>query len=220
MGNFDKDNLGIGSKLAVLVTMLPLLTGLLDFAQRFKEDDKSEISTSQRIQIVTESSNERVIEQAGIIKDTKKELPTVPRTISTFINDLQYMSCKNNIEEQETLTDNIGKEHYNGLFMYEMHSVVHGDYRHGGSANYYIEGKYTNFSGTVAVPKGNEDNERSAFFEVYGDDNLLYTSPVMTNTSPPKTFSIDITDVKILTISYPDSNKDSQMATLYDGLFS
>lgn len=38
----------------------------------------------------------------------------------------------------------------------------------GGSANYYIQGKYTTFSGTVAVASGYEKNTRSACFEVYG----------------------------------------------------
>ncbi|MDE6780842.1 MAG: NPCBM/NEW2 domain-containing protein, partial [Ruminococcus sp.] len=86
--------------------------------------------------------------------------------------------------------------------------------------DYYIQGKYTTFSGIVAVPNGNENDDRSAFFDIYGDGNLLYTSSIMTNTSFPESFSIDITDVQLLTISYPDSNTKSEMATIYDGVLS
>lgn len=42
----------------------------------------------------------------------------------------------------------------------------------------------------------------------------------MTNTLFPENFSIDITDVQLLTISYPESNEKADMATLYDGLLS
>lgn len=131
-----------------------------------------------------------------------------------YITDMEYMSCVNNVNHENNLKDNIGTLYHNGLNMDDDGWYHSGE----GSAEYYIQGKYQTFSGTVAVPSGNESSDRSAYFEVYGDGTLLYTSPVMENTSFPETFSIDITGVKILKILYPQSNSAGYMATIYDGL--
>lgn len=137
--------------------------------------------------------------------------------LPVYITDLNYMSCLNNVRKQDNLKDNIGNLYHNGLYMGETH---HGFCYGEGSADYYIQGKYETFSGTVAVESGNEGSNYSAYFEVYGDGNLLYTSPIMTNTSLPENFLIDITGVQILKISYPDSNESADMATIYDGLLT
>lgn len=167
---------------------------------------------------------DEIVEQADVIEESviepETEPPTEPKPVSVYINDLQYMSCINSIQEQDNLTDNVGNMYHKGLFMYEKWSYMDGRNHGEGSADYYIQGKYTTFSGTVAVPRGHESSTYSAFFEIYGDGNLLYTSPVMINTSFPENFSIDITGVKLLTISYLESNTDAKMATLYDGLLS
>ena len=67
------------------------------------------------------------------------------------------------------------------------------------------------------MPRGNANDSRSAYFEVYGDGKLLYTSPTMKNDSFPETFDIDISGVKVLKIYYPDSNGNAELATIYDG---
>lgn len=140
--------------------------------------------------------------------------------LPVYITDMEYMSCVNEVKEQDNLKDNIGNMYHNGLFMGHNRSIMDGRWSGEGSADYYIQGKYVTFSGTVAVPSGHESSDYSAYFEVYGDGKLLYTSPVMEKGSFPESFTIDITDIKVLKISYPDSNKDARMATIYDGLLS
>lgn len=138
-----------------------------------------------------------------------------------YITDMEYMSCVNRVETQEKLKDNIGNTYHNGLFMARDISFLGDKGWYGeGSADYYLNGKYAVFSGTVAVPTKNENNTRSSYFEVYGDGKLLYTSPVMEKTSLPENFSINITDVQVLKISYPESNENSELATIYDGLLT
>lgn len=131
-----------------------------------------------------------------------------------YIVDMSYMSCVNEVNKENTLEDNVGNMYHNGLFMCKSY------YSGEGSAEYYIQGKYKSFSGTIAVPSGNESTDKTAYFEVYGDGKLLYTSPVMGKSSFPENFEIDVTGVKVLKISYPESNKKANMATIYDGLLS
>lgn len=131
--------------------------------------------------------------------------------LPVYLVDLDYMSCKNNVATHDTLEDNTGNMYHNALYMYRA-------YEYGeGSADYFINGKYATFSGTVAVPRGFENDSKSAYFEVYGDGNLLYTSPTMKNDSFPEAFNIDISGVKVLKIYYPDSNGNAKLATIYDG---
>lgn len=136
--------------------------------------------------------------------------------LPVYLVDLDYMSCKNTVDMHDTLEDNTGNMYHNAMFM------CHYSYGKGrrigeGSADYFINGKYATFSGTVAVPRGNANDSRSAYFEVYGDGKLLYTSPTMKNDSFPETFDIDISGVKVLKIYYPDSNGNAELATIYDG---
>ena len=133
--------------------------------------------------------------------------------LPVYLVDLDYMSCKNHVATHDTLEDNTGNMYHNALFMYKSVWGYYGE----GSADYFINGKYATFSGTVAVPRGFANDSNSAYFEVYGDGKLLYTSPTMKNDSFPEAFDIDISGVKVLKIYYPDSNGNAKLATIYDG---
>lgn len=245
MGSFDKKQaLGIGGGLAVLASIIAVVANISEIAQLFKSEKTEnsvavienvkeepsktiidnenvaevvEVSAVESAEVIEETviEQEKVIEESVIIPEEitepETEPPTEPKPVSIYIVDLDYMSLNGIMSSQSKLEDNIGNIYHNGFYLYG---------NNGGSANYYIRGKYTNFSGIIAVPDGWESSSDSASFAVYGDDNLLYTSPIMTNTSFPESFSIDITDVQMLTISYPASNTNDNLATMYDGLLS
>ena len=46
----------------------------------------------------------------------------------------------------------------------------------------------------------NDDNAQSAIIKIYGDGNLLYTSPPMSNGTKAVDFDIDISNYKVLKI--------------------
>ena len=58
------------------------------------------------------------------------------------------------------------------------------------------------------------------YMEIYGDDRLLYQSPVMTGTVGPQTISVDLTGVMNLKIVYPAKLTLHDSATLYDAKIS
>ena len=91
------------------------------------------------------------------------------------------------------------------------------------SITYYLGGKYSTFSGVVSMTPDVITHSFAAkgkYFEVYGDGVLLGRSPIMTNNLPPQTFSIDVTGVEVLTISYPKTSGPSRMAMIFDGKLS
>lgn len=73
---------------------------------------------------------------------------------------------------------------------------------------YVLDGEYSEFCGTIFVPKernsqyDNYHDSPEYTFYVYGDDELLYYSPVMYSTQYPVDFDIDISGVDQLAISW------------------
>ena len=121
-----------------------------------------------------------------------------------------------------TVKDNQGNQYDSGIH-------VDGDE----SANYYYEiqldGKYTAFSGVCACPEKNSaissyvyntSTKYTKYFEVYGDGKLLYTSSTMRYDYAPQSFTIDVTNIRVLRIQYPATKGPNEIATLYDGMLS
>lgn len=128
-----------------------------------------------------------------------------------YLGELDYFTKSGDIlygspSDPTNRTDNFG-------------NVYKNYYCNTGSATYYIAGKYNVFSGVCAVRYNRRNETNSAYFEVYGDDVLLFTSNTMTRGSEIQPFTVDITGVTHLKISY-HTNGISFMATIFDGTLS
>lgn len=119
----------------------------------------------------------------------------------------------------KVIKDNTGTSHYFSYFIGKNQAIAQEEC----SATYLLNGQYTIFSGTCAFP----DTERPyllkpAYFEVYGDNELLYTSPWMEGGVLPENFSIDISGVDLLKISFHNDgglSSNNEAARIYDGKF-
>lgn len=90
---------------------------------------------------------------------------------------------------------------------------------------YELNGIYATFSGYYGCPA--EDiavsakwifgHKYSKYFQVYGDDELLFTSDTMKYTSSPREFVIDVSGIDSLIITYPPSMGPNEIATIFDG---
>lgn len=72
-------------------------------------------------------------------------------------------------------------------------------------AVYALQGKYTKLTGIVFVPsyRYHDDNPADMYYvKVFGDGELLYTSPQMLYNAAAATFEIDVSGVQQLTIMY------------------
>lgn len=99
-----------------------------------------------------------------------------------------------------TLQDKLGNTHEN---------CIEYNYGYDESVDIYVLNReYSSFKGTLFVPKDrsvNSDNNNDKFFyfTIYGDDQLLYTSPLMKASQYPVDFEIDVTGVDQLKINWP-----------------
>lgn len=134
-----------------------------------------------------------------------------------YINDLDYFAKNGDIysDDSDHINDNTNTEH--------RHSYVVDGWWHSNEeywAEYLINGSYTSFNGVCAVSYNQRSATDTKYFEVYGDGVLLYTSPIMTQSSMPVEFSIDVTGVTVLKVLYPATDGVNSIATIYDGLLS
>lgn len=76
--------------------------------------------------------------------------------------------------------------------------------------SYYLEGKYDTVSGICLSPKVNAEMHRkgTAYFEVYGDGKLLYTSPKVQAESLPFDVSFSVKNVQKLEIKFIGSGSE------------
>lgn len=96
-----------------------------------------------------------------------------------------------------------------------------------GSVTYYIDKKYSYFSGTVACPKGlNSDAYReSATIFIYDEnENYLWSSGDVKIDSEPQFFKVDIQGVEKLTLTWECKGANiwenwGDYATIFDGEF-
>lgn len=105
------------------------------------------------------------------------------------------------------LTDNAGNVYENMIYF-------------GGvpSASYIINGKYSNFKGTLYLAGGNKNYIGEQRIVVYGDDQMLYVSDSVCSGVMPIDFNVDISNVMVLKIVKQHKKGSSWMdATLVTG---
>ena len=137
--------------------------------------------------------------------------------LPVYITELEYMAIRGSVTVNDTLEDNVGNT-YHSSYSINGDGYSSKDKTYQYWADYYINGKYSEFSGTVALNPRFKNSDKTKLFEVYGDGKLLYTSPTVTNTFIPEKFKIDISGVKVLRIYYPDVGGVNSIATIYDGV--
>lgn len=84
---------------------------------------------------------------------------------------------------------------------------------------YYINGMYSKIKGTYILAYDQRDNKDENRFKVYGDDKLIYSSPVMTGGVHPVDFDIDLSGVLELKIEIDNYMKDNCSYLVNTGLY-
>ena len=91
-------------------------------------------------------------------------------------------SIEDDVQKTDDLTDNYGNRY--------DHAITNHGY--GYTAEYLLNMKYSRFKGTLYVPEGQSDNNKS-YLTIEADGKTIYTSPAMEKTSRPVNIDIDIT---------------------------
>lgn len=114
--------------------------------------------------------------------------PFISAQPTVLLEDLDYFTKTAYIGELDSegwAKDNTGTVHNSGYLV--------DDY--GGDIEYLLNGKYSNFKGTVGIPYLCRDDNDSATIKIYGDGKLMYTSPILKAGTKPASFNINVTGV-------------------------
>ncbi len=139
-------------------------------------------------------------------------MPSVYVETDTLLEDMySYNSTFTKVEHVKTGTDNMNNKYQTGCIFNCTTSGKDND----NTVEYSLNGKYSAFEGTVAVPYVERNQNRSKILKVYGDGDLLYTFGEMTSGSEPEPFSIDISNVSVLKLEIEGAG----MLGVYDAMF-
>ena len=133
--------------------------------------------------------------------ETVNEVPSLP----CWLTDLEYFTNSGvTVEEIRTGTANTGEtySHYlNG--------------RTGSEIVYYLNGGYSKLTGLWTISKRSQyTTANSNSFEIYADNNLVYSSPGLTGESLPVEFEADINNCEKLRIVFTNSNKEGEIGNI------
>lgn len=201
MGNFDKKRaFGIGGVLTGLAAVIAVAANISEIVQLFRGDDKPEVSTSARTQIVEEVSEETVVEQADVIeaKNIAEVVEEVPPTEAqptvVYLNSLKVAQSGCFYEDEIYAEDTIGNTYIENIMK------IGTGYSDECYAMYYLGGKYKTLSGIIAVHDGT-DNDYSGQIAISADANVIYTTDEMGRASVPIEFSVNIENCNWLKIN-------------------
>lgn len=107
--------------------------------------------------------------------------------VDTYLDEMEVFNATGSVYTGDS-KDNTGKEHSHSFYLNED------------DAKYLLEGKYNTLSGIAAISFEGRNTTDEFWYEIYGDENLLYTTKHHTGGSFPEEFSVDITNVNILQI--------------------
>lgn len=125
------------------------------------------------------------------IEEYKKRIPVDLFSLDYFI--INDSDSKNDVKGPSIETDNIGNTH--------SKSYGFGFSRGEDWVIYRIDGNYSKLTGTFFLLFDYRSDQGSNVLNIYGDDELLYTTTIAGGMEPVD-FSIDISGVRYLKISY------------------
>lgn len=111
-------------------------------------------------------------------------------TPSIYLSQLDPITSEN-ASVAGVSKDNMGNTYSDSIMLKGLTSA---------NAEYVLNGGYTRIKGVFALPYTAKDHGTIGILKIYGDDQLLYTSPEMTKGVEPIQFDVDITGINRLRI--------------------
>ncbi len=108
------------------------------------------------------------------------------------------------VEENGKDTTNTGEEMYHYMYSRSPYSEI----------VYNLNGDYDELSATWAVCKASKNTTKNSAFDIYADNELIYSSPVITGGSLPVQLNLDITGCQILTIMFKEGDGEANLGDI------
>jgi len=121
---------------------------------------------------------------------------------SVMLYDMEYFNKSDDFTKLPTVTDQLGNNYNNAIQLYRLwsHDTAWQDY--------LINGKYRKLSGSFIIKYDERATEATGMIRIYGDDQLIYSSPTLTNGVNPINFNVDVEGVIKLRIEYVSGGND------------
>ena len=144
--------------------------------------------------------------------DGKLEYPTTYLKDATNVSSFNINGCTG-----KDLVDNYGNRYSNALWSYANIR----DYSNGGHPyiKYLTNMKYSRFKTVLYKPEGTAADSKKTYIEIEADGRIIYTSPIMDETSHPIYVDVDITGYNVIQINFLIDNGDYGEVYLADAGF-
>ena len=197
--------------LAEVINCIDELEKQYDLQDPALEDRKEEYLQEYRKTVAHEAEsvydNEGNLAAADFINKANGKLTNKDATLSgyeqkyrsykpVYLYNLEPMSSTNyEWYSSETFKTNTGDTYHN--------AILGRKWLHNGHATYYLGGKYKSIRGIWASRDNGIYCEAQVFFEIYCDDELVYTSPGLSTEDFPVEFDVDISGCQKMEINLP-----------------
>lgn len=174
----------------VIIAVLIVMNGLKSCAASVKKSISNSKSNTAKDTSATESKAEKEVDLAD------KEIPVEDKDW-VYLYEYDWFNASDNkggFKIYEDVRDNYGETYTNGIGGRDAYNANWAEYK--------LNKQYSTFTGTVVMNYDyrGKDSEDS-YVKIYGDDVLLYTSPLITRGVEPDTFSVDVSDIDTLKVS-------------------
>lgn len=154
-----------------------------------KNDSQAELQSYVKTQ--EQYNEDKLVGQLEEIRQEQEQKQEVARNTPVYIKDLDYLSKSAMDFWKDDYRDNLGNQYsYGGLY----------STYYSGEITYYLNGKYNKLQGTFVLSSRDKNTSKSQEVYIYGDEKLLYTSPIITKNFLPEKFEINVSGVQKLTI--------------------
>lgn len=199
---------GGGSVGDISLEMQIRLDDLLDEMRDLRNENEQQRRDIERLEREKEQQREQGEGGQNPPQPTPAPTPTPPSDHTTRLMDMNYFnrdgthagrwgtSWWSNLTAT-TWQDNDETIHRSGGLLSTGSSGINSN---NVSVTYRLRGNYARFTGTVALYFGHRATSAQSRIRVYGDDVLLYTSPVITGGTLPVSFDINVSGVDELRI--------------------
>ncbi|MCD7855414.1 MAG: NPCBM/NEW2 domain-containing protein [Clostridiales bacterium] len=137
-------------------------------------------------------------------------VPSVYVETDTLLEDMySYNSTFQQVSHVNNGADNINQKHTSGCIF------KCGGVNNDGSVEYSLNGKFATFSGIIALPYVERNNNSEKVVTIYADGKAVYTSSKMKSGSAPEAFDIDVSETAVIKVKVEGVGQ----IALYDAVF-
>ena len=169
--------------------------------KQYSSTSDNHSDATQRASTASETNENANGEQNGVFQQDAEATNYVQ---DTWLTELDYVK-----KGDVTIQDSTGQTNTGVEYAHYMHSSC--PYS---EIIYNLNGNYDTLTALWSITYYDRDTDTRNSFEIYADDNLVYTSPTITGGDLPVDVSVDINGCKLLTIMFKDGTGAAELANL------